>query len=313
MIIRISSWSFKGAATVLVVLLCCAGVAACKGDHGAEADNRHENAPTPENTPHAWWHSDQRVMWQRYLAKQLDKDIAWALTKREPDLKNMVKIPAGETFVGSHEFLRERDQALPETKVRVDGFYIDKTEITNRQYSKCVKDRKCLPLAPVGHMSDWDAPDRPAILNPVEALRYCLWAGKRLPTENEWEKAAHGEKGSMYPWGDEAPTPAHANICGDQCVMDWANAAWHDGYAFTSPVGAFPAGNTPRGLKDMSGNVKEWVQSAALLPEGHYVARGASWYSHQPQLAAVYRQVWSSPIRLDDKGARCAADREMDH
>ncbi len=308
---RICKTRIRLLVAVALAAFLSAGLAACtKNQEQVNEDAAEEVLKQPAG-PGFTWFADESVMWQRFLRTKLEKDPLWDLKPRKPDTGNMVKIPAGQALIGSPELLRERDQALPAQTVHVDAFFIDKTEITNRQYARCVKERQCLPPSPAGHITDWNAPDRPVIMNYMEAKRYCLWAGKRLPTEYEWEKAARGSKGNLYPWGNEDPEPKHANICGDQCVMEWADANWRDGYAFTAPPGSFPAGDSPYGLSDMSGNLKEWVQSVVDLPEGNYVARGSSWYSDKTQLAAVYRQIWHSPIRLDDKGARCAADVKM--
>ena len=134
--------------------------------------------------------------------------------------------------------------------IRVDGFYMDKYEVTVKQYAEFLREEGGdRPL-------DWQTMNKTANQNrPVmgvdwaEAARYCKWAGKRLPTEAEWEKAARGTDGRLYPWGNDPPTPLHANYG----KKEWGN---HEALA---PVGKLEDGKSPYGIYDMAGNVWEWV------------------------------------------------------
>ncbi len=281
---------------------------------GSACRNAGDAHPTPAPAPEApaldpepliWGGYSDRVYWQKTLYSNLKKDIRWGLPDRKTSTKDVVFIPAGEAVIGCGEG-QGHTLCLPERKAVIDAFFIDRREVTNAAYNACVMDRQCLPPSPAGHIPDWDAPDRPALLTYKQAERYCLWAGKRLPTGLEWEKAARGSKGRIYPWGDEPPEPDRANICGSRCVMVWADAGWDDGFAFTAPVGSFPKGDTPTGIKDAAGNVKEWVQSQGDLEPNVFINRGSSWYSPKDQLPAFTRQIWRPGVRLDDKGVRCA-------
>ncbi|MCX4239309.1 formylglycine-generating enzyme family protein [Paraliomyxa miuraensis] len=147
--------------------------------------------------------------------------------------------------------------AMPVRQVQVDAFWIDETEVTVDEYSQCVMDGATCSSPSMGGNCNWGVAGRGD--HPVncvvwdQAMMYCAWAGGRLPTEAEWEKAARGDDARNFPWGN-MPSPSCAHVVAeDDMGVDGC------GTSATMAVGSKPMGMSPYGAHDMSGNVSEWV------------------------------------------------------
>jgi formylglycine-generating enzyme required for sulfatase activity len=251
----------------------------------------------------------------------LDVILGKSLLVKSIERGDMVLIPAGEFWMGCapNDEMCDDDEK-PYHKVYLDAYYIDRHEVTVAEYRKCVKAGKCTPPSTEGNCN-WGKSGRDNYpVNCVDwyqADAYCRWAGKRLPTEAEWEKAARGTDGRIYPWGDELPSCKYA-------VMSDEERGWScgKGFTFTWPVCSKPRGNSPYGLCDMAGNVWEWVydrydenyysSSPSRNPTGPSsgqirVLRGGSWWSFTPApLRASDREKGSPEYRFEVLGFRCA-------
>ena len=199
--------------------------------------------------------------------------VAGSTRVSEIDQMVQVFVPEGEITLGSSDkeakITLEGGRAYPEVPVNtvyLDSFWIDKYEVTNAQYALCVESGDC--EAPFAFFSttrpeyygnpEYD--DYPVIwVNWYMAGDYCDWAGRRLVKEAEWERASRGSFENKYPWGNDPISGDKANFCDVNCPKSWANSNFDDGYADTAPVGSFPAGASPFGVMDMSGNVWEWT------------------------------------------------------
>jgi formylglycine-generating enzyme required for sulfatase activity len=197
-----------------------------------------------------------------------------------------------------------RASERPRHLVNVAAFAIDATEVTARDYAACVAAGACKPADEAATCNDARTkPAHPAnCVDWNDAHAFCAWAGKRLPTEEEWEYAARGGDERAYPWGDAA---AAANV-----VNAFGSA---DGFEGTSPVASYDAGRSPFGVWDMAGNVWEWTDSAwsddYASPREYElkVARGGGFGSSSPALLrATARAAHRVSFRDPHVGFRCA-------
>ncbi|MBN1120900.1 MAG: SUMF1/EgtB/PvdO family nonheme iron enzyme [Anaerolineae bacterium] len=239
----------------------------------------------------------------------------------------MVYVPAGEFLMGAEytgepqESKTERGRFVvfnesPQHMVYLDAYWIDQTEVTQEMYAKCVAEGQCKEPS-CSHGGD----DYPVIcVSYIDSVDYCAWAGRQLPTEAQWEKAARGTDGRIYPWGDEPATCEYAVIndgtgsgfCGE------GNTVW--------PVGSKPKGASPYGALDMAGNA--WERVADWYATDYYeyssldnptgpevgqfrVVRGGGefdyyWYDVRTTARVTSRMSW----RDLNLGFRCATPAE---
>jgi formylglycine-generating enzyme required for sulfatase activity len=224
------------------------------------------------------------------------KDIIAESKIRAKDGMEMIYIPTGEFTMGSTLFesvvfenmkLHLFPDQRPQHKVYLDGYWIDKTEVTVGMFKKFVEETGYRTSAekegggkpwhdgpkneewPIVLGIDWlhprelnsEAEDNHPVVQVSweDAMAYANWVGATLPTEAQWEKAARGVDERKFPWGDEF-NGNYLNYGDSLCpVTRWRDLEFIDGYAFTSPVGIYPDGASPYGILDMAGNVWEWV------------------------------------------------------
>jgi len=251
-----------------------------------------------------------------YEAGSSDTEPKEAADGEDPEESSMVFIPESPFIMGSDDETAP-GYTKPAHEVFLKGFWIDRYEVTNADFAKCAETGFC--FSPRDHSSashpDYytnpEYADHPVIhVDWHQANAYCTWAGKRLPTEAEWEKAARGPEGAVYPWGNDLPEelPAQINLfeAGD-----------------TAPVNSHPEGKSPYGVYNMEGNVWEWTADQydrfyyskspyenprSVTGGNDYVIRGYSWAYpfHRYEISA--RNSAYVMTHTYDLGFRCAKD-----
>jgi formylglycine-generating enzyme required for sulfatase activity len=228
----------------------------------------------------------------------------------------MIRIPAGEFIMGTDE--RFSDEG-PQHVVYLGDYLIDRYPVTNLQYQQFIEaTHRRAPAHFEGRGHPPGKADHPVVqVSWFDARDYCAWAGKRLPTETEWEKAARGTDGRPFPWGE------YFDIVRANTPVRWSAL---ERRGDTTPVGAFPQGASPYGLHDVTGNVWEWTASwykpypgndrpSENYGEIYRVLKGGSWWDcsfYKCGISApVYnRGFFSARVRNDTFGFRCASDAQ---
>ncbi len=235
--------------------------------------------------------------------------------------KGMVLVPAGDFTMGTDDPQAPADQR-PARNVHVGAFYLDTHEVTNAKYEEFIladgynkrkywtekgwdfiEKKRFYYISPgkqiyrvekplgFRHNSVSTAPDHPVIgVSWYEASAYAKWAGKRLPTEAEWEKGARGTEGRMYPWGN---------------TFDFSKLNYFPHHQKLLHVGSFPIGASPYGVLDMAGSVAEWCADGDSENKPY---RGGGWNAIRMQLKTTYRETAPPTYRHWTLGFRCAKD-----
>jgi len=283
----------------------------------ASPDKMKQAEVTLDSANEMGLNNEQQVIYQRLQAKLPQRGSAGSSNMLKPNGSTrstgtqdvpMALVPAGEFTMGSNL----ADDEKPVHPVYLNAFYMDKYEVTVGQYAKY------LEVTDMEEPPDWYIMNQPQHeKRPVvnvdweDAVKYCKWAGKRLPTEAEWEKAARGTDGRIYPWGNEAPTRLHAN---------YGRKEWNNHLALIQ-VGSFEEGRSPYDIYDMAGNAWEWVSdwydydyyknSPRRNPIGpahgnSKVVRGGSWLYISEFLRSAHRFAAQPTNRYFGYGFRCA-------
>ena len=240
---------------------------------------------------------------------------------REDKYIDMVYIPGGSFNMGS----KVNKEEQPVHRITVNGFYMDKYEVTVAQFRAfCKATRKTMPLQPY-----WNEDKHPVInVSWNDAVLYAKWKNKRLPTEAEWEYAARSaSKGYFYAWGNTDPAKKMGGNVADETLKSekrfWVVwKTYFDGFVYTSPVGYFYSNTF--GLYDMTGNASEWCadwydenyykSSLEINPKGpekgsHKVIRGGSWNLGPREVLTTKRLHFRPDVTLDYVGFRCVQDK----
>lgn len=220
----------------------------------------------------------------------------------DPDKKNIINLPtlvnqkdkSTMVLVNKGKYLVGKPGNADLQEIILPSFYIDQYEVTVKQYKaynavynekSFNKNRECADCPAMG--IDWES-----------AKKYCKWAGKRLPTEPEWEAAARGHTNHHWPWGDKW-LPKYAN-----------SLAKEDGFEGIAPGGSFPIGASPFGALDMAGNVWEWISPENSSKErkktDFYTAKGGSWRSSPKSTKISFRHKVEPGFKNRTFGFRCA-------
>ena len=249
------------------------------------------------------------------------EDTVYSKYQKYLEYKDIVKVKEGYFIMGYSGRDRSRGEG-PQRKVYLNAFYIDKYEVTNYEYRKCVEAKVCEVPEDRRFFDKKEFSHHPVVyVNWYQADKYCKWKGKRLPTEAEWEKVARGEEGRVYPYGNEWNSKA--------CNWDgrWKKENKKDDVA---PVGSYKEDVSIYGVFDLCGNVSEWVQdnydenyhtiSTNINP---VIIKGKTEHSPQNVIkGASYDEIYQSRLRASFRtwkwssrgysyvGFRCVKDCE---
>ena len=207
---------------------------------------------------------------------------------------DMVLIPAGEVTLGDDLNIEKAGT------VKLPAFCIDRTEVTVAAYQICVQGQNCFKTGPGGYCNAGVAGREKHPINCVtrpQAKVYCEVQGRRLPAEEEWEYAARGTDGRLFPWGNDAPS---SQLCWNRFGGGKPN--------MSCETGMYPTGDSPFGLHDMAGNLAELTASKKDANSTSWVVRGGTWATSDPLLVRAANRVFYLETEFHgDLGFRCAA------
>jgi serine/threonine-protein kinase len=225
-------------------------------------------------------------------------------TTRESDGMTLVYVPGGTFLMGNDDM----SNAQPVHSVTLGSYWIDRTEVSNAQYALCVESGKCSASGYADDAANY-GDECPAVdILWQQAVNYCAWAGGRLPTEAEWEYAARGPEGNVYPWGDEFDC-SRGNFYGECDEFEDA----------PSPVDGFESGASWCGALNMAGNVSEWVEDwydgytgttyqSDAFGTLYKVLRGGNWNSDQLDVRSDHRDILTPNNKDTNVGFRCVSE-----
>ena len=223
---------------------------------------------------------------------------------REMDEMEQVFVPAGDFIMGTDDDPEAYGNEKPVRTVYLDAFWIDKYEVSKKQYKKCVDAKACdLPGENFKTYDNYPVTN----VNWDNAKAYCEWAGGSLPTEAQWEKAARGEDRRKYPWGNQEPDSSYAN--------------YYENIGNTTEVERYEKGASPYGALNMAGNVWEWVndlysdfydESETINPQGPNYSnyrglRGGSLDNPSKNIRTTNRNKGFPYVRFMTVGFRCVS------
>lgn len=310
------------AALVLVVLGICA----------TQASARTPNAPTTPVQPSSEAQTSDGMITLRTPGPDaiLIREGLFTMGSSAEDLALARTLCSGEPMGKNCAELRFVEE-YPAHEVFLSDFWMDRTEVTVAQYRRCVASGQCLEPPYGAGAARFDQPNFPVVnVSWYDATNYCRWAGGRLPTEAEWERAARGPKGRRFPWGNvyNSALANHGKVFGEVMHnrLQWVVYASSeeedesDGFLEIAPVSSFRDGRTPDGFHDLAGNVEEWVSDyfQPQYPEGSLVnprgpdqgefrsVRGGSYIHGRHQLRTTARRFDLPSMRRPWRGFRCA-------